>query len=150
MVKDCSFCVDPNIHERTIARDDLTWTFLTVTPIVPGHVLVCPSRCVEFIEDLTPDELQALFAMRLRIKQALVTVFDAEGFNYAWNEGRMAGQTVPHVHLHIVPRTTDDEGIWEYEPRKFLYRPGSRESAPQQETATIARELAQALSLMSV
>lgn len=53
----------------------------------------------------------------------------------------MAGQTVPHFHLHIVPRKQGDAGILEYEPRKFLYRPGSREEGPEAELQSVAAQI---------
>ena len=64
-----------------------------------------------------------------------------EGFNFAWNEGSVAGQTVPHFHLHIVPRKKRDAGITEYEPRVFLYRPGSRADSQHEELVSFAKEL---------
>jgi diadenosine tetraphosphate (Ap4A) HIT family hydrolase len=73
-----------------------------------------------------------------QLKAALLKVFQAEGFNYAWNEGKLAGQSVPHFHLHILPRKEGDTGILEYEPRKFLYRPGERETSPEQELNAVA------------
>lgn len=68
-------------------------------------------------------------------------VFTAEGFNYAWNESEIAGQSVPHVHLHILPRKEGDLGIVGYEPRVFLYRPGSRAISPEEELAEIAARM---------
>ncbi len=62
----------------------------------------------------------------------------AEGFNLAWNEGKIAGQNVSHFHLHVVPRKIGDAGITEYEPRKFLYRSGSREESPDTELLAVA------------
>jgi diadenosine tetraphosphate (Ap4A) HIT family hydrolase len=76
--------------------------------------------------------------MIIRIKNALKKSFDADGFNVAWNEGVSAGQTVDHLHIHIVPRKAGDAGIYEYEPRKFLYRPGSRIKSPKRELREIA------------
>lgn len=64
---------------------------------------------------------------------------NAEGFNFAWNMGEEAGQSVPHFHLHVVPRKPGDTGILEYEPRKFLYRPGSRAVSPEEELQALAR-----------
>lgn len=134
----CAYCEIPAIHAREIVRNDLAWAFPTNIPIVPGHVLVAPVRCVATLEEMTPAEVRAVFDLREQIKQALITAFDATGFNYAWNEGKLAGQSVPHFHLHIVPRKEGDTGITEYEPRKFLYRPGEREVSPEEELQSIA------------
>ena len=134
----CSFCVSSDINERTIWRGKYAFAFLSKMPIVPGHVLICPTRCVARFEELSQEETVALLDLRLQIKKALVKTFNAEGFHYAWNESSIAGQSVPHLHLHVVPRKEGDSGIIEYEPRMFLYRPGSRKESSQEELKEIA------------
>jgi histidine triad (HIT) family protein len=62
----------------------------------------------------------------IQIKSALKKSFGAEGFNHAWNEHFVAGQSVPHFHLHVLPRTNEDEVKYGYEPRQFLYRSESK------------------------
>jgi histidine triad (HIT) family protein len=138
----CVFCTSPDISNvRQIARNDLAFAFPTNIPITPGHTIICPVRHVEKFEELTDDERVAIFELTAKIKSALKKVFGAEGFHHAWNEGKVAGQSVPHFHLHIVPRKQGDEGITEYEPRKFLYRPGSRETTPEAELKDIAEQI---------
>lgn len=123
----CPFCTQNDIRERVIIWNSYAWAFPTHTPIVPGHILICPVRCVPRMDDLTTEELLSLLQLQAALKPALKEVFQAEGFNFAWNESRVAGQTVPHLHLHVVPRRKGDTGIHDYEPRRYLYRPGSRE-----------------------
>ncbi len=135
----CAYCELPEIKERAIVRTAHSFAFPTFIPIVPGHVLISPLRCVALIEDLDEEELADFFALRLRMKRALTKAFGATDFNYAWNEGKIAGQNVPHLHLHMLPRKAGDTGITKYEPRKFLYRPGEREKTPEVELATIAK-----------
>lgn len=125
------------IRARMIAENDLAWSFPTNIPITPGHALVVPKRCVAAYEDLTREEKDVIEDLRVRIAAALRKSFGAEGFNFAWNDGRLAGQSVPHFHLHIVPRTPGDAGIYGYEPRAFLYRPGERPTSPEQELARV-------------
>ena len=134
----CPYCTAPDIRERTIIQNDLAFAFPTNIPIVPGHVLICPIRCVATLEKMTAKEIRAIFAMRKDIRAALTETFDTEGFHYAWNEGEIAGQSVPHFHLHVIPRKKGDDGITEYDPRKFLYRPGSREVSPKEELVAVA------------
>lgn len=128
-----------------IAENDLAWAFPTNTPITLGHTLVIPKRCIANFEDLTLEEQVAVFELASKIKDAMRKIFGAHGFNHAWNEGNKAGQSVPHLHLHIVPRTEGDVGIYEYEPRRFLYRPGSRAESPQDELVGIALQIKAAL-----
>lgn len=124
---------NPKIKERLVASNELAFSFLTHIPIVPGHLLICPMRAVETCEELTIEEWQAILALKKQVCIALKKTFHADGFNFAWNMGETAGQTVPHFHLHIVPRKIGDTGILEYEPRVFLYRPGSRAISPAEE-----------------
>ncbi|MFZ1075142.1 MAG: HIT domain-containing protein [Minisyncoccia bacterium] len=141
----CAFCEIPAIRKREICRNELAWAFLTNIPIVPGHTLVAPIRCVATFEELTPEERIAIFDLQSKIHDALRIAFGAEGFNYAWNEGKLAGQSVPHFHLHVLPRKEGDTGITEYEPRRFLYRPGSRNESPESELHSVSRLLRDAL-----
>jgi histidine triad (HIT) family protein len=142
---DCVYCTLPDIKARTIKRNDFAWAFLTNIPITPGHTLVVPIRHVQKFEELTAEEKVAIFNLMTEIKAALKDLFGAEGFHHAWNEEKIAGQSIPHFHLHIVPRKKGDEGITEYEPRKFLYRPGSRETTPEAELQVISKQIAEKL-----
>lgn len=130
---------NPQIKERTVWRNHLAFSFLTYMPIVPGHLLICPIRVVESCEELTSEEWQAILELKKQVCGALQKAFDAEGFNFAWNRGENAGQSVPHFHLHVVPRKKGDAGILEYEPRVFLYRPGSRAISEADELKQIAQ-----------
>ncbi|HUC01924.1 MAG TPA: HIT family protein [Candidatus Paceibacterota bacterium] len=141
----CIYCTLPDIPARTVKRNELAIAFLTNIPITPGHTLVIPARHVATFDELKDDERRAIFALAAEVKAALWKAFGATGFNHAWNEGAVAGQSIPHFHLHIVPRTAGDEGITEYEPRKFLYRPGSRETTPEAELDAVAKEIAAAM-----
>ena len=139
--KTCPFCTQRAIQSRVIVRNKFAMAFPSNTPIVPGHILVCPLRCVPTMNDLEDDELLALFELRRELEGALRRSLGAEGFNFAWNDASVAGQTVPHLHLHIVPRKRGDQGILGYEPRAFLYRPGSRAQSPQHELEQVARSI---------
>lgn len=130
---------NPNIASRLITQNDLAFAFPSLMPIVPGHTLVCPKRVVTTMDELTNQELIAIMQLRKALREAMIKTFDAEGFNYAWNEGNIAGQTVPHLHLHMLPRKAGDTGITTYEPRSFLYRPGERDASPEEELSAVAK-----------
>jgi diadenosine tetraphosphate (Ap4A) HIT family hydrolase len=130
---------DPDIEYRIVGKNSLAFAFLTCTPIVPGHTLVCPLRVLQTSEELALEEWHAIHQLKNTICSSLQQAFACEGFNFAWNEGSIAGQSVPHFHLHIVPRKQNDAGIWKYEPREFLYRPGSRAKSPNEELKMIAK-----------
>ncbi len=135
----CAFCEIPEIKERQIIENDLAWVFPTNIPITPGHTLISPKRCVSKYEDLSKEEKEAIEDLRIKICSSLKKAFEAEGFNFAWNDGKNCGQSVPHFHLHIVPRKEGDSGIYKYEPREFLYRPGSRKDSPEKELQEVAK-----------
>jgi diadenosine tetraphosphate (Ap4A) HIT family hydrolase len=129
---------DPRIRERTVVRNRLAFSFLSYMPIVPGHLLISPIRVVASSEELVLEEWRAILDLKQQVCQALKQAFNAEGFNFAWNMGENAGQTVPHFHLHVVPRKKGDTGILQYEPRVFLYRPGSRAVSASEELKQVA------------
>lgn len=122
----CPFCTDSEVKSRTIIESDLAFAFPTNTPIVPGHILIIPKRHEAKYENLTNEEKASIEHLRIKMIHALNKVFGGEGFNFAWNDGGLAGQSAPHFHLHVVPRKEGDAGIYKYEPREFLYRPGPR------------------------
>ena len=136
---ECPFCEEGALETRIIFKDNLVVAFPTNIPITPGHILISPNRHVSNIDELTDEELKALRNLIVKIKHSLKKSLYAEGFNIAWNEGEVAGQSVNHLHIHIVPRKMGDTGIHEYDPRKFLYRSGSRNESPDSELREIAK-----------
>ena len=128
-----SFNEIKEIKQRIILENNYAYIFLTNIPIVSGHLLIAPKRVVKKIEELNNEELKAIIELIIEIRPILKKVFGATGFNYAWNEGSDAGQTIPHLHIHLIPRKKGDKGITKYEPRKFIYRPGSRIKIPEKE-----------------
>ena len=130
---------DQEIKSRLIAENDLAFCFPSKMPIVPGHTLICPKRHdVSKIDELTDNELHAILFLQKKLKHAMIKSFGAEGFNYAWNEGKVAGQNVKQFHLHMLPRKKSDLSVFEYDPRKFLYRPGERSESPEKELSQVA------------
>lgn len=134
----CPFCDEMSLQNRLIKENELAKAFLTNIPIVPGHTLIIPKRHVMKFSELSQDESKSIFELMNDICHALRAAFDTIGFNFAWNEGKAAGQSVPHFHLHIVPRKDNDEGIYEYDPRKYLYRPGSRAKSMEPELIEVS------------
>lgn len=130
---------DPDIASRVVGENKLAFAFLNKMPIVPGHILICPKRIVADSESLSSEEWLHVLQLKEMVCKQLKYVLGVEGFNFAWNEGgEIAGQTVPHFHLHVVPRKKGDAGITQYEPRVFLYRPGTRSTSPEEELMSLA------------
>ncbi len=135
--KPCVYCTLPEIKARLIVENDLVWAFPTNIPITEGHTLVSPKRCVKKLEDLTKEEKLAIFDVAEIIMRALRISHNAEGFNCAWNQEKLAGQSVPHFHLHIIPRKEGDSGLLGYDPRSMLYRTGERAPTKEEDLLVI-------------
>ncbi len=145
---DCAFCDATQVTDRTIVENELARAFPTNAPIVPGHTLIAPKRHVTYHEDLTSEERDAIEELRMQLHTAMKKAFSTEGFNYAWNEEKIGGQSVPHFHLHMLPRKEGDAGVYQYEPREFIYRPlptEQRAVSSEQELIEVARVLKSAL-----
>ena len=138
---------DPEIAERIVAKNALAFAFVNQMPIVPGQTLICPIRVAKTCEELTAEEWMSIHDLKKIVCKSMFQALGAEGFNFAWNEEESAGQTVPHFHLHILPRKNGDQGIYQYEPRSFLYRPGTRAISPKEELLEVVALLRKALSL---
>jgi len=127
----CPFCEREDVKERIIIQNDLAFAFPTNIPITLGHTIITPKRCVKNLAQLTSEERSAILLLSDQIMKALAETYDAEGFNCAWNQGNLAGQSVQHFHLHIIPRKEGDTGLLGYDPRSMLYRTGDREPSSQ-------------------
>ncbi|KAF1843421.1 HIT-like protein [Cucurbitaria berberidis CBS 394.84] len=86
----------------------LSFAIVNLKPLLPGHVLVSPRRTVPRFNDLSTAEVQDLFLTVQRVSRMVERVFDASSLNIAIQDGVDAGQSVPHVHAHIIPRQKED------------------------------------------
>jgi len=104
----CLFCaIAAGEHPATmVASDDHAVGFLDRAPLFPGHVLVIPRRHVETIGDAEPALLGPLFGLVRRVAIALEAGLEAHGSHLAMNN--RVSQSVPHLHVHVVPRRTKD------------------------------------------
>ncbi|XP_028303898.1 bis(5'-adenosyl)-triphosphatase [Gouania willdenowi] len=89
-------------------RTELSFALVNRKPVVPGHVLVCPLRPVERFGDLHPDEVSDLFSAAQRVGKLVQKHFSATSLTITIQDGPEAGQTVKHVHVHVLPRRAGD------------------------------------------
>eukprot|EP00669_Euglena_mutabilis_P007655 TRINITY_DN2893_c0_g1_i1.p2 TRINITY_DN2893_c0_g1~~TRINITY_DN2893_c0_g1_i1.p2 ORF type:complete len:175 (+),score=58.71 TRINITY_DN2893_c0_g1_i1:286-810(+) len=99
------YLLDP---QQVFFESDLTYGIVNLKPIVPGHVLLIPKRVAARFADLTPEEADNLWRAAYRIGPVLEAHYRATALNYAIQDGEHAGQSVPHVHIHILPRRKAD------------------------------------------
>lgn len=105
--KECIFCnLDPN--REIIAQNDLALAFFDAFPVNPGHALIIPKRHVADYFDLTEDEVAAMQALLREVKAIVEKRFNPDGYNIGVNVNAAAGQSVSHVHMHLIPRYKGD------------------------------------------
>lgn len=102
----CPFCA-PEL-DRLIASTDNSRVLWDQFPVSPGHALVVPKRHVERWRDLHPAERSELLAGIDTAMAAIESAHRPDGYNVGLNDGAAAGQTVMHLHLHVIPRYTGD------------------------------------------
>jgi histidine triad (HIT) family protein len=110
MIKDCVFCkiVQGQIPCDKVYEDDLVLAFLDIAPLTLGHTLIIPKEHHTSVTTLPPACSARIMAVAPRLGSALMRATDAGGFNLLLANGTVAGQVVPHTHLHVVPRHVDD------------------------------------------
>ncbi|WP_394740730.1 HIT family protein [Natronococcus roseus] len=102
--------VEGEIPARIVYEDETTVAFLDANPLAPGHTLVIPKDEYERLNDVPDDVATELYATIHRLVPAVEEAVDADASTVAFNNGEEAGQEVPHVHCHIVPRFEGDGG----------------------------------------
>jgi histidine triad (HIT) family protein len=104
----CTFCaiVAGDAPAHVVLDDDEALGFLDVRPVFPGHVLLVPRGHHETLADLPPDRLAPLFERVQRLSMAVPEAMGAVGTFVAMNN--KVSQSVPHLHVHVVPRTKGD------------------------------------------
>ena len=133
MSEDCIFCaiVDGEIPGEIVYEDEDVLAFLDANPLARGHTLVIPKAHHETLGDLPGDLGAAIGRVASELAPAIETAVDADGSTVAFNNGEAAGQEVPHVHCHVVPRF-DGDG---YGPIHALF--GSRPDLGEDEIASV-------------
>ncbi len=130
------FCqiVSGNLAADVVWEDETTIMFLDRSPLFRGHTLVVPKRHAVTLADLRPDEVGPLFEWVRRVSATMPRALDADGTFVASNNG--VSQSVPHLHVHVVPRSKGD-GL-----RGFFW---PRERYLEGESENYARRLREAI-----
>ena len=99
------------IPSSKVAEGDLWYAFLDIYPRRAGHTLVVPKEQAQRIADLSPESRQALMDGVVEVQRRLTAEFGTSDFSVGIHDGPTAGQEVPHVHIHVCPRTFGDGGL---------------------------------------
>jgi diadenosine tetraphosphate (Ap4A) HIT family hydrolase len=122
----CPFC---SLTEGRISQDcEHAVVIRDAFPISPGHTLIIPKRHVASFFEVTNSELTDLMSLLTAARNELERQFHPAGYNIGINDGTAAGQTVPHLHIHLIPRYSGDQddprgGVRWVIPDKAAYWP---------------------------
>ncbi|HXH83804.1 MAG TPA: HIT family protein [Candidatus Tectomicrobia bacterium] len=107
---DCVFCKirDGQIPSTTVFEDERTFAIMDINPLNSGHTLVITKAHAPTVWDADPADLQAAITTARRVALALREAVKPDGLNMLQANGPAAFQSVPHYHLHLIPRWTDD------------------------------------------
>lgn len=126
-VADCIFCkiVAGQIPCKKLYEDDHSIAFMDINPISDGHVLLVAKEHVPFIHECKPETIASVTRNLPKVANAVSKAMNADGYNVLCNNGSAAGQEVPHMHFHIIPRN-DGDGVFTQWPA-FQYPEGKAE-----------------------
>jgi histidine triad (HIT) family protein len=112
MMEDCLFCkiIEGKIPSEKVYEDAAVYAFLDIFPASEGHTLVAPKKHFSRFTDMDAESVASLFEAARKITAAVEKAFSAEGSNIGINNGKVAGQEIPHTHVHIIPRRKGDSG----------------------------------------
>jgi histidine triad (HIT) family protein len=110
MTTDCVFCKirDGQIPSARVYEDERTFVIMDINPLNPGHCLVITKTHAPTLFESTEVDLAAAIATAKRVGTALVAALKPDGLNMLQANGAAAFQSVPHLHLHLIPRYVRD------------------------------------------
>jgi len=139
MSEDCIFCaiVEGDIPADVVYETEDTVAFLDANPLSPGHTLVIPREHHERLTDMSETLATEVMETLHRVTGAVEAAVDADATTVAFNDGEAAGQEVPHVHGHVIPRFHGDGG------GPIHAVAGERPDLTDEERADVAEDIAE-------
>lgn len=121
MSNECIFCkiVAGKLPSVKVYEDSDAMAFMDIGPIVKGHTLVVPLRHYDPITATPPEMLEKLILVVQKIARAQIDGLKADGVNVTQANGKVAGQIIPHIHFHVIPRFKSDGHSWNWAPGKY-------------------------------
>ncbi|OJU82448.1 MAG: hypothetical protein BGO10_09895 [Chlamydia sp. 32-24] len=115
----CAFCKQPIIKKQKIYEDEHALVLYTHKPTYPGHCLIIPKKQTERFEDLSDEEMLQMTKLVKKVDKAIAKTFGTKAYLLLQKNGTEVGQTVPHVHIHYVPRMEGDSSTLTFIWRAF-------------------------------
>lgn len=134
----CIFCKIANgeIPSKTLYEDDSFRVILDISPASKGHAIILVKNHAENIYNLSDKEAGKIYVVAKKVATAMQKVLKCDGMNILQNNGEAAGQTVFHLHMHVIPRYTDDHVQIKWTPK----------DAAEQISEEVAKEIRDAMS----
>jgi len=121
MSADCIFCkiAAGALPSAKVYEDEDTLAFMDIGPVVKGHTLVIPKQHYDPITGTPPEVLQKLIVVVQKIAAAQFRGLAADGLNVSQANGKVAGQIIPHIHFHVIPRFHSDGHSFSWAAKKY-------------------------------
>lgn len=121
MSTSCIFCriIAGELPSTKVYEDADVVAFLDIGPVIKGHTLVVPKTHVDPVTQVPPALLARIMTVVQKIAKAQMNGLKADGVNILQANGAAAGQVVPHVHFHVVPRFKTDGHHWNWAAKKY-------------------------------
>lgn len=103
----CPFC-NSSVKQSVFASSENFLAIYNIAPVLPGHSLIIPKNHITSIMNLTDIEMTEMTLFARKVTELLMHVFKGDGFNWSLQDKEAAGQTVAHLHMHILPRLKND------------------------------------------
>lgn len=107
-MKDCVFCQNFMPNKKPLLQNKLAIAYLDEFPVSKGHILIISKRHASTFFDLTKEEQISLITLLNECKEYIDKKYNPDGYNVGLNCGEFAGQSVMHVHMHMIPRYKGD------------------------------------------
>lgn len=120
-MEDCIFCkiISGKIPAAKVYEDDNVLCFLDIMPANKGHTLIIPKKHYETLLDIPEEDLGYLLVASKKIARALSSSVGNGSYNIVMNNGKLAGQIVPHAHVHVIPRFKGDRLRLNWPTKKY-------------------------------
>ncbi len=125
-MNNCIFCSLANEKDICLSENELFWSCFDDQPVTNGHALVIPKRHLDSFFDLSNEEIKAAYDLIKKVKDIIDKKHHPDAYNIGINNGQVAGQTILHLHIHIIPRYVGDVanptgGVRNVIPKKGTY-----------------------------
>lgn len=114
----CIFCkiAAGEIPSRTLYEDDHFRVIMDISPASKGHAIILPKNHGADVYELSDEDASKIFVVAKKVAAAMKKVLNCDGLNIVQNNGELAGQTVFHFHMHLIPRYQNDGVMIQWKP----------------------------------